>query len=762
MAEPLSITASVAGLVTLADVVFSRIFKYVQAVKGASKEISALSSEVGALHGILCNLHLVSRQLEAQLFSSAPRSHHIDACQLTLERLKAILDQDDTFSAQSQRVDRIKRNLRWPFTSSEVKTLLAEIERHKASLGLALNVDGVSGLLQSLSIQGTIRDTVNGIQLELKQKHEADTRIAISAKRQSILKSFGKTDPCKNLKMSLKLRQPGTGSWLIESQEFRDWCQMKNGKLWLYGIPGAGKTVLASTVVEEVLRGSSVNHAVAFFYCDYKDPATQKPHLILGSLIQQIAKQDEQSFEKVHTFCDRNNPEYEADYDYDCQELRDLILDITSCFDSATIIVDALDECGSNAVEVTELFVSLHPTDKETTIKTLVLSRNEEEIRQCLEGYAQVAIAARSSDLTLYVGAEIESRIRKNKLRIKDQSLKGYIMEKLVGGADGMTLRWIVYRVLERSLRTAALCEAVSINVGDTERDTGGTSDEHEILRWCSSLVRKSTDGDNLELAHFTVEEFLTQIGDDDEGEFAIFRIGVGHGDIELAKVCLTYLSFRDFDDVSYADKEVTRCRIQQYPLRKYAIIHWFDHAKNYLGDSEIFSLTKQLLNPSKPGIFLSWVQDLIGYWLRNSKILPLDKLDTLIAETTPLHFAAMIDFPELCVWLIEGGCDVNRNSIIGSPLYCYLAPPPLEPLIYGFRERSTGDRYQSVTRILLEAGADPNYYPKWSRGETSLLLLSLYERKWESATELLKKGAKLDEPSLTWLEKHSDDDSPD
>ncbi|KAL8838837.1 MAG: hypothetical protein Q9170_001959 [Blastenia crenularia] len=438
MAEPISVAASIAGLVTLADVVFGRIFKYVQTARKADEEITALSSEIGALYGILSRLNLVSRQLEDDLVGSAPRMLYISSCQETLEKVKAILDRDATSSARTQHIDKLKRKLRWPFSSSEVKSLQADIERHKTTLGLALNVDGVSGLLQSLSLQGTIRDSVDGIKQDLKQKHEADIRIAINAKCQRILKSFGDTDPSVNQRMSLKLRQPGTGSWLIESQEFQIWCQSKHAKLWLYGIPGAGKTVLASTIVEEILRRSNNNHAVAFFYCDYKDPATQKPHLILGSLIQQIAKQDEQAFQKVEIFCDKRNPEYKVDYNYDFQELRDLILTISSSFNSTSIIVDGLDEYGSNATEVTELLASLHPVNEETNIKTLLLSRNEIEICQCLRNYVELAIAARGSDLRLYVGAEIEFRIRRNKLRIKDSSLKEEIMEKLVGGAKGM------------------------------------------------------------------------------------------------------------------------------------------------------------------------------------------------------------------------------------------------------------------------------------------------------------------------------------
>ena len=335
-------------------------------------------------------------------------------------------------------MESIKRKLHWPFKSSEVKSLVAEIERHKATLGLALSADGMSRLLQPLSLQGSIRDTVDEIKLELRQKHEADTRVAMNEKRKKILKLFGEVDPSKNQRMGLKLRQPGTGLWLIDSQEFQDWSQMDGAKLWLYGIPSAGKTILAATVIEESLRTSNMSRAVAFFYCDYKDSETQEPHLVLGSLIQQIAKQDEQCFEKVQKFCDQRNPEYRDDFGYDTQELRDLFLDIASSFDCTTLIVDGLDECGSKAAEVTELLASVNVLEGDANIKSLFLSRDEVDIREHLEDYTKVAITARSSDLKLYVAAEIDIRVRKHKLRIKDPSLKAYIMGRLEKGAEGM------------------------------------------------------------------------------------------------------------------------------------------------------------------------------------------------------------------------------------------------------------------------------------------------------------------------------------
>ncbi|RYO87951.1 hypothetical protein DL766_010235 [Monosporascus sp. MC13-8B] len=47
-------------------------------------------------------------------------------------------------------------------------------------------------------------------------------------------------------------RQAGTGEWLLDSTEYQAWLKTDGQTLFCPGIPGAGKTILASVVIENI------------------------------------------------------------------------------------------------------------------------------------------------------------------------------------------------------------------------------------------------------------------------------------------------------------------------------------------------------------------------------------------------------------------------------------------------------------------------------------------------------------------------------
>ena len=180
-----------------------------------------------------------------------------------------------------------------------------------------------------------------------------------------------------------------------------------------------------------------------------------------------------------------------------------------------------------------------------------------------------------------------------------------------------------------------------------------------------------SVDGERFEFAHFTVEEFLTSIDHTSDGEFATYSIGPWCDINEFAKVCFTYLNFQDFDQGGNADREVTERRFEEYPFREF-VVPELDNFASFCDwdDMELLALAKIIFHPSKPNTLISWAQDLFHQCEDEDAYLAFQ---CGIVEATALHLAAMNGLLEVCRWLVENRCDMNRRTALGTPLHCAL-----------------------------------------------------------------------------------------
>ncbi len=156
----------------------------------------------------------------------------------------------------------------------------------------------------------------------------------------------------------------------------------------------------------------------------------------MGSLARQLVVQSEDCLTDLTEFYRRHVKPNQIVQTTSADELCALISKLSSHYRTTMIVVDGLDEISEDRASITRLLQSLKVSS--TTIKTLFASRPEVDIRDELEDAMQISIAARSSDLRLYVAAEIEKRTKERRLRIRDPDLKEHIMKTLVDGADGM------------------------------------------------------------------------------------------------------------------------------------------------------------------------------------------------------------------------------------------------------------------------------------------------------------------------------------
>ena len=114
-------------------------------------------------------------------------------------------------------------------------------------------------------------------------------------------------------------------------------------------------------------------------------------------------------------------------------------------------------------------------------------------------------------------------------------------------------------------LSLGALSEAISINVGDQMLDREAFVDPESVLQWSGSLIRRTPGADTLELAHYSVKEFLESIDAHAFSPYLMYRANAEQDGLELAKTCLTYLRLNDFDIDEVQDARKMRVFLKDY-----------------------------------------------------------------------------------------------------------------------------------------------------------------------------------------------------
>lgn len=433
----MEVAASIAGLATLADIVFRRSIKYIKAVKSAPRDLSRLATELRLLCGVLKDLDLLITQLETQADKIAIQSEHIKECQNTLKEVEDKFP--DSVSTVSSATSRLKHKIQAPFHASDIDALLQKLERLKTTFSLALGEKSVQAIIKVLDGQVIAAKQLDRIENELLWRRELETNVALDEKKAKVIKFFRPVDPRVNHDMSLKLRLPGTGRWFEDVQEYKDWRDGTTTGLWIYGIPGAGKTVLTSTIIQLVMNACDDTSAVAYFYCDYRDVERQKLINIMGAIAVQLALRSQDAFAQLEDYYDLLHPNMHTDLAVDANQFQQCLHKMVKVFARVTVVIDGVDECQEENTAVTKFLVSLQESTKQNT-HVAFLSRDEQHIREVVEstGMACVAVAAHEDDLTLYVAAELKQRMNDKRLRVRSKDLQALIVKRLATEAHGM------------------------------------------------------------------------------------------------------------------------------------------------------------------------------------------------------------------------------------------------------------------------------------------------------------------------------------
>jgi hypothetical protein len=243
-----------------------------------------------------------------------------------------------------------------------------------------------------------------------------------------------------NYQNAIKRCQAGTGLWLLESNAYAAWKKDPASFLWLYGIPGCGKTILSSTILQNILQYSSDDpaKAVAYFYFDFNDPEKQSPELMVRSLICQLSQQCIKiptTLEALFSSCKNGRRQPSVD------SLLEALCSLINEFPQSYIVLDALDECTNR----TELMAILEKVAgwKLDELHLLATSRKEHDIECSLESIVdtQNTICLQDElvdrDIFTYVRQRLSSDKSLSKWQ-KDPQTRHQIETALMKGAHGM------------------------------------------------------------------------------------------------------------------------------------------------------------------------------------------------------------------------------------------------------------------------------------------------------------------------------------
>ncbi|KAI9774241.1 MAG: hypothetical protein M1839_001743 [Geoglossum umbratile] len=245
--------------------------------------------------------------------------------------------------------------------------------------------------------------------------------------------------------------QDGTpGEWFLTSDPFLKWQEGSNKLLWCSGLPGVGKTVLASVVAGHLRRQQPEPKVegrvgVAAVYFKYDQPGQAIGH-VLKSLLEQLVEGQHDIPALIKELLERR-PSASLD------EISAALSPFIETYSKVFLIVDAIDECTfETRHELIELLPQLSPK-----VHLIVTSHPPRFMEEELEDFQRVEVEANEADVKLFIDQQILKNDDLRKVVEKSPAIRDDIKKEVVKAA-GAT--FLLARLHVESLAYAAALSA--------------------------------------------------------------------------------------------------------------------------------------------------------------------------------------------------------------------------------------------------------------------------------------------------------------
>ncbi|PWY74396.1 hypothetical protein BO70DRAFT_341273 [Aspergillus heteromorphus CBS 117.55] len=482
-----------------------------------------------------------------------------------------------------------------------------------------------------------------------------------------------------------KIRTDNTGGWLLSSNEYKKWKITPGNLLWLHGPAGCGKSILCSTIIQDIQNhySNDLSSIFAYWYFQFSRNETQDVKNMTRAIIRQLVA--EELPESLVSLWGKNaNHNHIPDQAMFLTVLDDVIKSYTG--DHIFLILDALDECPDNKVRERDLMLRtlkdlINKHGKK--IHLLATSRFEEDIRCHLEGSSRIDLERQmEDDVKAFVCKAFEKEGRLSKWG-KNERVKDQIMVTLLDTKEPRRFRWTDLQI-ER-LKDCTKEDRVNQSLKTIPRTLEETYrgilrkihqedqvDARLILTWLSfslvplkleavaaavffpchedvvkicttSLVTVSPSDGTIKLAHFSVKEFLVL---DTEQPSPWYHLTVAYGHFDIAN--------RALDELLCRTTDLTIESADDLPLLKYSADYWGAHFSELTGSGAKFPDLEHKIYClfEEPIVYLNWRRI-----ARNNFVLGL----WVIAHThfePPIYMACELGMQSVVERLLLHGAD--------------------------------------------------------------------------------------------------------
>ncbi|KAG9843598.1 Pfs, NACHT and ankyrin domain protein, partial [Aureobasidium melanogenum] len=304
---------------------------------------------------------------------------------------------------------------------------------------------------------GNIQQGVSKIHQIAKDIEEKIHDQSLDRKQERIVKWISNLDPSIAYTQAHKKRHPGTGRWFVDSDTFAEWKSQSSGFLWLHGIPGCGKTILVSTIIEALEQDKTSPRALLYFFFDFNMKFDLEK--LIRSMINQLYRKwasIQHHVDRLWTCCEDGNRQPSLDL------LKSTFSAMLRQTYNVSIVIDALDE-SEDRRELLDWIEASH-----AEAQFLITSRKETDIQIAITSFLQAnkMVSLQKSDVDKDIAAYIRHVVTHDKDLVRRWRNRPKVQEDievtLTKKAGGM-FRWAVLQIekVKECIDQAALQETL-------------------------------------------------------------------------------------------------------------------------------------------------------------------------------------------------------------------------------------------------------------------------------------------------------------